>query len=127
MNTLLYIMETFTNSGKPWEQQEDDQLNTLYNVDILDIMAISKIHKRTPGGIISRLLKREYITTRNSVRGYDLYRNSDLYKEIVETNKKETTNTDYYIELQNDVKEIKNEIKELQKTILELVEMMKAV
>ena len=93
-------------------------------------MAISKIHKRTPGGIISRLLKREYITTRNSVRGYDLYRNSDLYKEIVETNKKnkkETTNTDYYIELQNDVKEIKNEIKELQKTILELVEMMKAV
>ena len=52
MNTLLYIMETFTNSGKPWEQQEDDQLNTLYNVDILDIMAISKIHKRTPGGII---------------------------------------------------------------------------
>ena len=122
-------METFTNSGKPWEQQEDDQLNTLYNVDILDIMAISKIHKRTPGGIISRLFKHEYITTRNSARGYDLYRNSDLYKEIVETNKKnkkETTNTDY-IELQNDVKEIKNEIKELQKTILELVEMMKAV
>ena len=63
-------METFTNSGKPWEQQEDDQLNTLYNVDILDIMAISKIHKRTPGGIISRLFKHKYITPpRNSARG----------------------------------------------------------
>ena len=91
----------------------------------------SRICKWTPGGIISRLFKHKYITPpSNSARGYDLYRNSDLYKEIVETNKKnkkETTNTDYYIELQNDVKEIKNEIKELQKTILELVEMMKAV
>ena len=66
---FIYIMETFTNSGKPWEQQEDDQLNTLYNVDILDIMAISKIHKRTPGGIISRLFKHKYITPpRNSAR-----------------------------------------------------------
>ena len=118
-------METFTNSGKPWEQQEDDQLNTLYNVDILDIMAISKIHKRTPGGIISRLFKHEYITTRQSARGYDLYRNSDLYKEIVETNKNSATNTEYYIELQNDVKEIKIEIRELKNTIKELVEIIK--
>ena len=30
--------------GKPWTKQEDDQINTLYNVDMLDIMEISKIN-----------------------------------------------------------------------------------
>lgn len=120
-------MDTFTNSKKKWAQHEDEQLNTLYNVDMLDIMEISKIHNRAPGVITSRLLKHEYITTRQSARGYDLYQNSDLYKEIVETNKNAATNTDYYIELQNDVKEIKSEINELKNSIKELVEMMKSV
>ena len=35
-------METFTNSKKSWTQRDDEQLNTLYNVDMLDIMEISK-------------------------------------------------------------------------------------
>ena len=118
-------METFTNSKKSWTQRDDEQLNTLYNMDMLDIMEISKKNNRAPGIITSRLLKHEYITTRQSARGYDLYKNSDLYKEIVETNKNSATNTEYYIELQNDVKEIKIEIRELKNTIKELVEIIK--
>ena len=117
-------MDKFTNSGKYWMHEEDKQLNTLYNVDMLDIIEISIIHNRAPGGIISRLSKHDYITNRQSARGYELYKNSDLYKEIVETSKKEketskkeATNTDYYIELQNDVKEIKSEINELKNSI----------
>ena len=140
----------FKNAGEPWTQEEDTQLNKLYNEDILDIMEISKKHNRAPGGIISRLIKHNYIVNRTSARGYIEYKNSDLYKEIVSNNKdkKKTKIADKpeqkmkleqidnilisinkidYIELQNDVKEMKNEIKELKNNIKELAEMMKAV
>jgi len=139
----------FKNAGEPWTQEEDTQLNKLYNEDMLDIIEISKIHNRAPGGIISRLFKHNYIVNRQSARGYIAYKNSDLYKEIVSNNKdkKKTEIADKseknkptqidnilisinkidYIELQNDVKEMKNEIKDLKNTIKELVEMMKAV
>ena len=146
-------METetiFKNAGEPWSQKEDMQLNKLYNEDMLDIMEISKIHNRAPGGIISRLFKNNYIVNRQSARGYIDYKNSDLYKEIVSNNKDKkknetgdkpkkinkptqidniliSNNKSDYIELQNDVKEMKNEIKDLKNTIKELVEMLKAV
>jgi hypothetical protein len=126
------------------------QLNKLYNEDMLDIVEISKIHNRAPGGIISRLSKHNYIVNRQHARGYIDYKNSDLYKEIVNNNKDKnktkivdkpetkikstkidsiliSINKSDYIELQNDVKEMKNEIKHLKNSIKELVEMMKAV
>jgi len=146
----MEINTTFKNAGEPWTLEEDVQLDKLYNIDSLDIIEICKIHNRAPGGIISRLKKKNYIANRHSARGYMSYKNSDLYKEIVSKNKdnkknniqidepekKITTqmtnllisiNKSDYIELQNDVKEMKTEIKELKKTIKELVEMMKAV
>jgi hypothetical protein len=138
----------FKNSGMFWSQKEDVSLNKLYNNDMLDITEISKIHNRAPGGIISRLIKHNYITDRTLARGYIDYKNSQLYKDIVSNkynNKHETgildklktphkidnilisINKNDYIELQNDVKEMKNEIKDLKNTIKELVEMMKSV
>ena len=146
-------METetiFKNAGDPWRPEEDSQLNKLYNIDMLDIMEISKIHNRAPGGIISRLLKYNYIGNRQSARGYMNYKNSDLYKEIVSNNKDKriteigdkpekkikhrqidnvliSINKNDYVELQNDVKEMKNEIKDLKNTMKELVEMIKSV
>jgi hypothetical protein len=144
-------METiFKNAGEPWLPEEDTQLNKLYNEDMLDIIEISSIHNRAPGGIISRLIKHKYIANRELARGYIAYKNSDLYKEIVSNNKDKkkteiadkfriknnpsqidniliTINKNDYIELQNHVKEMKNEIKDLKNSIKELVEMMKAV
>lgn len=132
----------FKNTERSWNQEEDDQLNKLYNEDKLDIMDITKINNRSPGLIISRLLKYKYIINRMSARGYATYKKSDLYKEIVsnniekKTNKQEkkqinnaliNNNNGDYIELHNDVKEIKNEIIELKNTINQLVEMMKTV
>jgi hypothetical protein len=63
----------FKNAGEPWTQDEDEQLNNLYNKDMLCIIEISKIHNRAPGGIISRLLKHDYIVNRQSARGYIVY------------------------------------------------------
>lgn len=151
------MTELFKKAGDPWTVQEDQQLNKLYNEEQLDIIAISKIHNRAPGGIISRLQKNKHVPNRQSARGYIAYTNSDLYKEIVaknkenrenklklEDNKKPTSTANKmvltkadnilisikqsdYIQLQNDVNEIKNDIKSLKNNISELVEMMKAV
>ncbi len=142
--------DAFKNAGEPWTQEEEIQLNKLYNEDMLDIMEISKIHNRAPGGILCRLKLNKYITHRQLARGYDIYKNSVFYKQAIENNKNnykknlterleqknETPKIDNvlisihksdYIELQRDVKEMKTEIKDLKNTIKELVEMMKAV
>ena len=140
----------FKNAGEPWTPEEEIQLNKLYNKEMLDIMEISKIHCRAPGGILSRLKLLKYITHRQLARGYDLYKKSKFYKQSIQINKENYKNNlteklektiktnqldnalicihnNHYIELQNDVKEMKNDIKELKNTIKELVEMMKAV
>ena len=145
-------METktvFKNAGEPWSIEEDLQLSKLYNDDMLDVMEISKIHNRAPGGIISRLSKHNHIANRTSARGYMKYKDSDMYKEIVSNNKDKkkpevadkpkknkiaqmdnvfiSINKNDYVELKDSVKTMNNEIKELKTTIKELVEMMKAV
>lgn len=144
---------TFKCANEPWTQEEDDQLTKLYNIDALDIIQISKIQNRSPGQIISRLIKYDFIKIRMHARGYTSYKNSELYKNIVSTSiknkmdkqqdklnkrqekidgeqdriNKRTSTTSKNTELQNDVKEMKKEISELKTIIHELVEMMKAV
>jgi len=140
----------FKNAGEPWTPEEEIQLNKLYNTEMLDIMEISKIHCRAPGGILSRLKLLKYITHRKLARGYDLYKKSNFYKQAIQINKENyknnltekleqtiktnqlentliSINKNDYVELQNDVKEMKNNIKELKNTIKELVEIMKMV
>jgi hypothetical protein len=68
------------------------QLNKLYNEEMLDIMEISKIHCRAPGGILSRLKMLKYITHRQLARGYDLYKKSNFYKQAIQINKENYKN-----------------------------------
>lgn len=63
-----------------WTKQEDDQLNILYNVDLFDIMEISKIIHRSPCSIVGRLLETKYIKTYESARGYTIYIKTPEYK-----------------------------------------------
>jgi hypothetical protein len=141
-------------NGFPWSFQEDEQLNTLYNVDMLDINEISRTLNRMPGSIITRLCQNKHIPFRTLARGYTTYKNSELYKSIVASgegkrnqNNRQTQNTKQkitktndnisininginncdYNELHNDIKTIKNEINDLKSTLKDLVEMMKAV
>jgi hypothetical protein len=146
----MEIETIFKNAGEPWSPEEERQLNKLYNEEMLDIMEISKIHCRAPGGILSRLKLLKYITHRQLARGYDLYKKSSFYKQAIQINKENYKNNltekleqtiktnqldnilisihkNDYIELQNDVKEMKNDIKELKNTIKKLIEMMKSV
>jgi len=139
----------FKNAGDPWYQVEDDQLNDLYNHKMLTILEISKIHNRAPGGIISRLLRNNYIPNRVSARGYLEYKNSDLYKQIVsrnienmkysKMNEKNSKNVKIfsvdnmlitidksdYQGMKNDIHELKSEIVDLKRLIHNFIEMFK--
>jgi len=84
MTTLLSDEYTFT--GEPWLDYEDDQLIKEYKTEEKSLMEISKIHKRMPGGIVTRLKTLGIITVRSHTRGYIEYQRSDLYKEIVRNN-----------------------------------------
>ena len=136
-------IEIFKNAGEPWSPKEEIQLNKLYNENMLDIMEISKIHCRAPGGILSRLKLLKYITHRQLARGYDLYKKSNFYKQAIQINKENYKNNltekleqtikanqldNTLISIcKNDYIELTNEIKDLKNNIKELVEMMKAV
>lgn len=139
----------FKNAGEPWYQDEDDQLNDLYNHKMLTILEIAKIHNRAPGGIISRLLRNNYIPNRVSARGYLEYKNSDLYKQIVsrnienmkysKNNEKNSKNVKIfsvdnmlitidksdYQGMKNDLHELKTEIIDLKRIIHNFIDMFK--
>ena len=135
-------MDYYTNSGQPWSSQEEDQIKKEYNEDKLDINEIGKIHKRTPGGIGSRLCILGVIEHRLSARGYSEYKNSDLYKEICEKGspKKEKkpkepkekkvktsiTESNVLISIkQSDYYELKEELSDVKEQLSEIKNMIK--
>ena len=70
--------------GKPWSNREDDQLNTLYNVDMLDVVEISKmIAYRSPYTIVGRLLEKKWIEYFESARGYAVYITTPEYGKYI--------------------------------------------
>jgi DNA polymerase III epsilon subunit-like protein len=74
------------NVGKIWTKQEDDLLDKLYNIDKNNLIEISLIHQRAPGGIISRLLKNKIVVDKKEIRGYDDYLKNKV--KSVHTHKK---------------------------------------
>jgi len=125
MEPFLY----YTNSGRSWDQTEDNQLRNEYVNQKYDIIKIAYIHKRTPGGICYRLKALKYLDDNHNAPGYFEYKHSDLYKEIVsmemkkrdtETKKRDEPNkvskTQPNITIQNnfaELIELKNEVKEM--------------
>lgn len=102
MNKLEY----YTRQKNDWCE---DELNTLikeYVKDKKDVNEIADIHRRTPGSISYRLKTLGIIDNHLLARGYDNYRNSKLYDEIInkkskikeesQKNKNDTTETDEY-------------------------------
>lgn len=79
------------NAGKPWTKQEDELLVKLYNDDKLDVISISEIHQRAPGGIISRLVKNKIVPDKKSSRGYEQYLQLEKVKPDVPDTKDQSS------------------------------------
>ena len=73
----------YINSGIGWSLIEDDLLKTSYINEGRDILEIAVKHKRTPGGIAYRLRQLDIIKNNPDARGYEEYKNSALFKEVL--------------------------------------------
>ena len=85
MNPLSY----YERSKTPWNEEEYSQVKKEYETDLLTIIQIADIHKRTPGCIAYALQWYvKLIKSNTHARGYAEYIVSKLYEEICEGNKK---------------------------------------
>jgi hypothetical protein len=139
----------FSQTGKKWSIEEDQQLITEYNTGN-DIVEISQIHKRLPNGIATRLVSLNVIEDKINARGYTTYKNSEYYQNYLNSEKRkgyqekivlnkskkiekelqtqnELLTTNNNLEIIQDISNIKNELKEIKTSITELKEMLKAI
>jgi len=82
------IKKEYCFAGRAWTYTEEEQLKKEYTIDKLNLMELSKLHKRLPGGITSRLRKLNLINFAQETRGYTEYQRSELYKLVTENTKK---------------------------------------
>jgi ribonuclease HI len=128
------IKKEYCFAGQVWSQTEEEQLKKEYTIDKLNLMELSKIHKRLPRGITSRLKKLNLISFANETRGYSANLASDLYK-IISTNKTER-NQEQVAENQTILtstlvkqpkRRLSNEIHSLREELKEIKQYMKEV
>ena len=134
-----------SNMGQKWNDEEEALLLHELN-DNIDIETIAQKHNRTIGGINSRRREIAYKLYKKNVSIDEIIRQTKLDNNFIEeTIKKKqnnylkkiktkevdnvfiSINKNYFIELQNDIKNMKDDIKQIKNTLRELVEMIKAV
>jgi hypothetical protein len=87
MNKLEY----YHRQKEACEDRELNDIKTEYELKGMTISQIGDIHHRTPGSISYKLKNLGIISDNKLARGYLEYKESSLYKEIVETGKTKNT------------------------------------
>lgn len=139
MNTLSYYIR----QKEDWGHHELEQLKSEYVEQELTISHIGDIHKRTPGAISYRLQRIGIIEKNTTARGYDNYKNSKLYNEIVSCERKEriekvkpklvvpvshlNEQPKEFLELKIQYLEMRNELTILKNDVKEILRLMNAV
>lgn len=130
MNRLEY----YDRQKEDWLEDELQALRSRYDNQELTISQIGDLHRRTPGAMASKLKSIGVIPIMWQARGYAEYKNSNLYKEIVESGEAKRTaskekkaakiktkeenapvSTPFreIIELRNDINILKQDVKEM--------------
>jgi hypothetical protein len=81
-------LEYYNRQKEDWSDKELQDIRTEYETKEMTISQIADIHNRTPGSISYKLKNLGIITHNTLSRGYLDYKNSNLYKQIVEEQKK---------------------------------------
>ena len=81
-------LEYYNRQNENWSDKELQDIRTEYETNEMTISQIADIHNRTPGSISYKLKNLGIITHNTLSRGYLDYKNSNLYKQIVEEQKK---------------------------------------
>lgn len=73
----------YTRKSEPWTDNEVNDIRREYDEEEMDISTIGRIHRRTPGSISYKLKSLGLLSHNTLARGYQEYKSSDLYREIV--------------------------------------------
>lgn len=84
MNRLEY----YSRQKELWDDKEIEDVRMEYETNEMTISQIADIHRRTPGSISYKLKGLGIVIHTTLTRGYLEYRNSNLYKEILEVSKR---------------------------------------
>ena len=137
MNKLEY----YDRQKEAWDDKELEYLKSYYETKEMTISQIADIHRRTPGSISHKLKVLDLIPHYTLSRGYLDYKNSNLYKEIIETSKtiksdkkaknearlKEKVKSLPDITITKEINEIQKEIASLKKDVKEMLRLMNAL
>lgn len=99
-------MDVLSNSYATWTKEDDKKLKDLYCIENLDCIDIGLLFKRTPGSIAARLQKLDIVKNRFETRGYNEYKQSELYKSVCDNKKKIDSD-----ELKYEVNDMKQEVR----------------
>ena len=83
----MHSLEYYTRQKSSWKHDEVQQISNEYECLQKSISEIADIHKRTPGSISYKLKSLGIINDNKLSRGYEEYRFSALYAEIVGNSK----------------------------------------
>jgi ribonuclease HI len=118
----MHSLEYYTRQKSSWKHDEVQQISNEYECLQKSISEIADIHKRTPGSISYKLKSLGIINDNKLSRGYEEYRISALYAEIVGNSKFNTTSkkpTKKYSENQTQVEleKMKTDIQEIKDNV----------
>ena len=85
MNT--HSLSYYHKSKDPWTEEEVEKIKKYYADKSLNIIDLANLCMRTPGCVAHRLYKEGIISYFFHARGYDDYKNSTLYAEIISNSK----------------------------------------
>ena len=133
-------LDQYNRQKEAWDEKELCDIKNEYETKELSISQIADIHHRTPGSISYKLKNLGIITHTTLSKGYLEYKNSSLYKEIVETGKatgakkkvKKETKLKLKTEIPiinptNDIEELRKEVAFLRKDVKEMLRLLNAL
>lgn len=134
-------LEYYNRQKEDWSDKELLDIRTEYETHEMTISQIADMHHRTPGSITYKLKNLGLISHNILSRGYLEYKNSNLYKQIVEKSKssdaeKKTTKavklrgkTDELLESTpfREMHEMRKEIADIRKDVKEMLRLMNAL
>jgi len=110
MNTLEY----YNRQKKSWNHNEVQEICNEYQSLKMNVLEIGDLHRRTPGSICYKLKSVGLIENIELARGYQDYRISALYAEIVGNNKKQPKKTS---QAQTELEKMKMDIQEIKENV----------
>lgn len=120
----------YNRSKEIWDNMELNKLQTEYTTNNMSVIEIADIHKRTPGSIAFKIKKLGIVNNHMETRGYDTYRNSDLYKEIISNEINKPFDTKHTIKVKrkvNEIQQIQRDLMILKNGLAEVLRLMHAI